>query len=174
MKEETEVTSLKMTTATKLGVIGDDQEPPVNIPHMITEETQDSTIAVLDTACTRCVLGEPWFMQWERNGGHVMAEQKCQEGFLFGDGKPSMASRRILIEAVTQGRPWRVWAFIVQDNIPLLLSRGAQRELGIHIHHGTDSADIDALGLQGVHLKDSVGGHPSVTISDQDRNGPDI
>ena len=38
----------------------------------------ECTIAVLDTACALCVLGEPWFKKWNEGGGQVVQEQKEQ------------------------------------------------------------------------------------------------
>ena len=63
-------------------------------------------------------------------------------------------------------KSWAISFCVVAADIPLLISRPAQRSMNLTLHMGKDKADFYALKVMGITLGQNLGGHPPINIAE--------
>ena len=94
----------------------------------MTQFTGDNLcLAVLDTGCNITVCGKEWLKVYlESLDESRLKEVKVEESgtrFKFGDNEPTVASQRYTIPATVCNKDLDIVTEVVNDNIPLLLSK---------------------------------------------------
>jgi transposase InsO family protein len=122
--------------------------------------TETFNCAVLDTACPSTVAGEAWLKVYLDSLNSQLrdkvTQKKSKRLFKFGDGvaKHSLGQYRIPVFVV--GKLVMVTTDIVKDEVPLLLSRKAMKDLGMVIDLQNDTAK---LFDQTITLEVTASGH---------------
>ena len=123
-----------------------------------------SKSAAIDTACTKTVVGEQWFVNYKSNLTENTIKNiffPSDTKFKFGDGKQASAIKRVIFPACIAGKICKIEAEIVKENIPLLLSKSSLKPCGTIIDMNNDKAIIFNKEID-LHFSSS--GHFCVTI----------
>ena len=131
----------------------DDNIEEINIV-LMTEKLSKTEIlvaeasksAVIDTACTKTIAGEKWFINFKSNltDDSIKNTEIYQSNtkFKFGDGQQVTATKRVIFPIVIAGKHCRIEAEIVKENIPLLLSKTSLKRCNMIIDLPNDKAKV--------------------------------
>ena len=140
---------------------------------LFTENVDEQTIfvaeaamsAVIDTACTKTVAGNQWFDDYCSKLG---PKRLCQiqyfpsdTMFKFGDGRKVQAKQRVLMPIEVAGKCVSLETEIVQEKLPLLLSKSSLQKAGAIIDMNNDKATF--LGKE-IDLDTTTSGHYCISI----------
>ena len=88
--------------------------------------------AIIDTACTKTVFGKNWFHNFLKclddtalNKVKIVPDEKA---FQFGDGRKVFSTFQAIIPARTGSTDYFIQTRIVDEKIPLLLSKSASKK----------------------------------------------
>ena len=111
-----------------------DDSEEVNIV-LITKEVSEhdifiaeaATSAVVDTACTKTVAGESWFINYCKKLDNDLLNEieiyPSKTSFKFEDGRKVFSFQKAVIPVQIANHPCKILREIVTDNTPLLLSK---------------------------------------------------
>ena len=146
----------------------------VNITLLSAKECNDLTslvsdcigMALLDSGCTKTVVGRKWLevyhdMLGEEDARNIVYSSDYST-FRFGDGAQVVSTEAVSIPAVIGAKQIQIKANVVDNNIPLLLSRDSMKKGNTVIDFCNDKAII--LG-QEVKLYSTKGGHYCLPLS---------
>ena len=121
--------------------------------------------AVVDTACTKTVTGNDWFLNYCENlpdkFKNEVVVHPSKTAFKFGDGKTVYAEKKAIIPVVVAGLKAKVETEIVREKIPLLLSKSSLKRAEMVIDMKNDKATIFN---RPVELQLSSSGHYCINI----------
>ena len=119
-----------------------------------------SKSAVIDTACTKTVAGKQWFDNFKANlTKHSLDEIQyfpSSISFKFGDGRKVQSTMRVIFPVMLAGKYCKINTEIVDENIPLLLSKSSLKRCQTNINMCHDKASIFNKEIQ---LHQSTSGH---------------
>ena len=156
----------------KMKIVKTTSSEEINIV-LMTEKIEKSEIfvakasksAVIDTPCTKTVAGKQWFDNFKANlTKHSLDEIQyfpSSTSFKFGDGRKVQSTMRVIFPAMLAGKYCKINAEIVDENIPLLLSKSSLRRCQTNINMGHDKATIFNKEIQ---LHQSTSGHYCIDI----------
>ena len=132
----------------------------------MTQFTGDNLcLAVLDTGCNITVCGKEWLKVYlESLDESRLKEVKVEESgtrFKFGDNEPTVASQRYTIPATVCNKDLDIVTEVVNDNIPLLLSKRSMAAAKMVIDLGDNT--VTAFGYTQKMLV-TPSGHCSITL----------
>lgn len=124
-------------------------EPDFNLPdceeELVFLTGEATNQALLDTGACTTVCGKEWFQVFEQS---LSSEEKekivtsaCQRLFKFGDGVPVNSTTQKIIPLKICGKDVLVRTFLVDNDIPLLLSRQTMMSMGMII-------DLDEMSIR--------------------------
>ena len=120
-----------------------DYDHPIKSRNLISESTN---VAILDSRATNTVTGESWMNTYIDNlEGAEKAKVRCRESknsYHFGDGNTVSAIKNVDISITTANERVTLNTDIVQNDIPLLLSRKAMRTANMTLYFKNDNAII--------------------------------
>ena len=102
---------------------------------------------VLDSACTKTVSGRTWMEEYIST---LLPEVRTQveEGvsdvvFRFGDGVEVQASAKVKIPVVIGGVKYLLDVDIVENELPLLISKQSMQKMGMKLDFQNDTAIVN-------------------------------
>ena len=149
---------------------GDDNEfDEVSIVLMTTENReslkQNELNAIIDTACTRTAAGQGWLQNYLKNLDDSLLNQveitKSNKVFKFGDGHQVTSLSSVKIPAKIGQKNCFINTEIVDENIPLLLSKTSLKKANIILNLSNDEIK---MFNQKIQTKNSFNGHYSISI----------
>ena len=109
-------------------------------------------MAVLDSACTKTVMGEVWYEAYTEALSDydktLIKSSPSNTKFRFGDGTEVMSNGCVKIPAVIGKRKGYIDADIVSNNIPLLLSVDSMEKAGGTLDFGSRTLNIFNQNVQ--------------------------
>ena len=108
-----------------------DDSEEVNIAEEVSEHdifiAEAATSAVVDTACTKTVAGESWFIIYCKKLDNDLLNEieiyPSKTSFKFEDGRKVFSFQKAVIPVQIANHPCKILREIVMDNTPLLLSK---------------------------------------------------
>ena len=123
-------------------------------------------MAVLDSGCTKTVTGKLWLNAYleslTESDRQTVTYKTDGAKFRFGDGKEVVSETSVQIPAYIDSRRITINTSLVDNDIPLLLSRSAMKRAGMTINFDKDTAII--LGSL-IKLTISSSGHYCLPLS---------
>ena len=123
-------------------------------------------MALLDSGCTRTVTGKSWLNAYIEslpdNDKQSVKYSEDKSKFRFGDGKEVMSEATVQIPAYLARQRVMINTSLVENRIPLLLSRQAMKQAEMTVDFDTDTAMV--LGCK-VKLVTSSSGHYCLPIT---------
>ena len=108
--------------------------------------------AELDSGCSKTVAGQLWCDEYMRllteDEKERIVEKRGSSVFRFGDGKESLSTKLMTIPVCIGKKKVLLDVDIVQNEIPLLSSKGAMKQLRMKIDFKNDTANIDGTVLK--------------------------
>lgn len=104
---------------------------------------------VLDSACTKTVAGKVWMDEYlstlnqEEFEKVKRSERKTNSVYRFGDGVESKSDKTLDLPALIGNKMMTIEVDVVDNKIPLLISKPTMRKLGMKIDFVNDVAIID-------------------------------
>ena len=121
--------------------------------------------ALLDTGASQTVCGEVWLKVFEESlsesDRQEMSSEVCHKNFRFGDGDAATSKQEITIPVTICGEKRSLKVYVVPNDVPLLLSRKAMKEMNMVIDLPNDQITI-GNAQQEVILTES--GHQVISI----------
>ena len=123
---------------------------------------------ILDSGCTKTVAGSAWLSEYlvtlsdEEVSAAMNSKKKNNTVYRFGDGKESKSTFEISLPVRVWGKNASICVDIVQNDIPLLISRPLMSELGVIIDTKSHEAIVDGKRYKLILNKT---GHYSVPVS---------
>ena len=134
-------------------------------PEMTTLVRESLGMGVLDSACTRTVTGRIWlnvYLDTLSVADKALVKQtKVDTKFRFGDGIEVKSVEEIEFPVVIGKKRVKIKANVVNNEIPLLLSKASMKRANIVLNFMNDTAEI--LG-QNVKLYTTSSGHYCVPL----------
>lgn len=132
---------------------------------LLSKEAENA--AVLDSGCPSTVAGEAWISTYldslPPEKRCLVKKSKSEKHFKFGAGPPCPSRGEITIPCCLAGTQCNLTTDIVDENIPLLLSKDAMKKSGTILNLETDEATIFG---QTVNLGCTSSGHYFVPLAD--------
>ena len=123
-------------------------------------------IGILDTGCTKTVVGKFWldsyFDSLQASDKALIIKKGSNTSFCFGDGAQVIARESVKFPACIGGKKVYIESCVVDNQIPLLLSRSSMKNAGLKLDTTTDSAIV--LGER-VKLVLTNAGHYGLPLS---------
>ena len=123
------------------------------------------TKAVIDTACTKTVAGELWLQNYMKNLDDTSLNQveisESHKVFKFGDGRKVIATSKAKLPAQIGNTKCFIKAEIVQEKIPLLLSKTSLKKAGTVLNLQNDNIK---MFNEDVEVTTSNNGHYAINI----------
>ena len=146
-----------------------DYSEEVNITEEVSEHdifiAEAATSAVVDTACTKTVAGESWFINYCKKLDNDLLNEieiyPSETSFKFEDGRKVFPFQKVVIPVQIANHSCKILCEIVKDNIPLLLSKQSLKQVGATINMQNNKAIIFDTEAN-LHL--STSGHYCVEI----------
>ena len=125
-------------------------------------------LAVLDSGCNTTVCGKSWLKSYL----DTLDEEKQQKvkydsnsvSFRFGDNTPTLSEKRVIFPAVVCNKDVNIAAQIVNDEIPLLISKKTMKDAKMKIDFSEDT--VEAFGTKR-ELIITPTGHCSIPLTRQ-------
>ena len=124
------------------------------------------TKAVIDTACTKTVAGQLWLQNYMKDLDDTSLNQveisESHNGFKFGDGHKVIATSKAKLTSTQIGNTkCFIKAEIIQEKIPLLLSKTPLKKAGSVLNLQNDSIKIFNEDME---VTTSNNGHYAINI----------
>ena len=125
-------------------------------------------MGVLDTGCSKTVVGETWLSAFEETLSYKerqsMKSIPSETNFVFGDGVEVTSARAVKIPVTIGTKAVKVQAEVIPNEIPLLLSRQTmvRGEVVIDVKRNT----VDVLGEK-VKLVNTSSGHICLPLTNK-------
>ena len=107
---------------------------------------------ILDSGCTKTVSGRTWMNEYisivPQTYNKHQKFSKTYSTFKFGDGNECVAVENVVIPVVIGKKMYKISVDIVENEIPLLISRKTMKSLGMNMNFETDSIEIDGQRIQ--------------------------
>lgn len=120
---------------------------PTDLNFMVGESF---SMGILDTGCVTTVCGKPWMTQYlnslTRKEKDNILKEKEQKWFRFGDNDPVRSDFVHNIPAWISDQPVNIRTHVVQEDVPLLLSKESMKTVGTKIDLVNDT--VIMLGVQ--------------------------
>ena len=128
--------------------------------------------AVIDSGCTKSVVGENWVSQYietldDAEKEIMMSSTSCKTPFTFGDGKSVVSNMLIKIPGRIGSKRILIEANVVECDIPLLLSKPALKKVGAILNFLEDTLEFDG---EKIPLLECKSGHYCVPICNKRRS----
>ena len=124
---------------------------------------------VLDCGCTRTVAGEFWMSEFistlSADDTKLVREESSNAIYRFGDGGECKSFKRVIIPIKIGSRDYLLRVEVVANEIPLLLSKGTMKSLGVTESNLDLKNDLWILDGEEVRLHCTTSGHYCVPIS---------
>lgn len=121
--------------------------------------------AVIDSGCTKSVVGREWLNQFEQtlceDERGLLKFEKCCVPFRFGDGKETISKQKTKIPGWIGKTRLTIEANVVDCNLPLLLSKPSLKKAGAIIDF---VKDVMVFNGQEIQLLECKAGHYCVPI----------
>ena len=102
--------------------------------------------AVLDSACSSTVCGEDWLGSYihslDEFDKKKVRQTAGEKMFKFGGGTRLKSKGEYHLPAILAGKEVTITTYVVESDIPLLLSRSAMKRAGVKMDLENDSANI--------------------------------
>ena len=102
---------------------------------------------VLDSGCSKTVAGEVWYKAYlntlSQDDRNTVNEVSSKSVFRFGDGKESKSLMLGTIPVVIGRQRISMDVDVVEQDIPLLISKGAMKMMGMTIDFKRDVAIVN-------------------------------
>ena len=136
-------------------------------------------LAILDTACSKTVVGTGWVQQYLNytkdkayNNLDFIYER---DAFRFGAAAKIYEAHYSTIILAPIGKTWiAIKAAVIHGDIPLLLSRPLLAKLGGILDLGNNKVDFRALGSGELELLATPSGHPAIRVDHKCPQEPDL
>lgn len=137
--------------------------PPSNKLKIFTKENFGS--AVLDSGANTTVCGKDWLRVYleslDEDEKKKVRTNPSNVNFRFGDNEATTSNEQYLIPAVVCGKEITIATEVVEDNIPLLISKQTMANAKMIINFGENT--VSAFG-QTQNMKQSNTGHCSIPL----------
>ena len=123
---------------------------------------------ILDSACTKTVAGELWISEYLELLSPEQRNQVSQSAkvsysiYRFGDGVETKSSKALVLPVTIFGKNMYITVDVVQNNIPLLISRPTMSNLGMVIDTVRHTVKV---GRETFKLQFNVAGHYTIPIT---------
>ena len=101
-------------------------------------------MALLDSGCTKTVVGELWVSAYldilNEEEKKMVTRKEVRSVFRFGDGKEFISKASIKFPAHIGSKHYFIEADIIENEIPLLLSRDSMKKADMILNFSNDSA----------------------------------
>ena len=125
-------------------------------------------MAVLDTGCSRTVVGKVWLNEYEEtlteDEKALIETSSSDTSFVFGDGEEVKATKKVLLPVTLGSKLVKIEAEVVKNDIPLLFSRPSMKRGGVIINTKENKAEI--LG-EVVDLVQTSSGHICLPLTNK-------
>ena len=146
-----------------------DDSEEVNIAEEVSEHdifiAEAATSAVVDTACTKTVAGESWFINYCKKLDNDLLNKieiyPSKTSFKFGDCTKVFSFQKVIIPVQVANHSCKISCEIVKENIPLLSSKQFLKRAKVIINMQNDKAITFDTEID-LHL--STSGHYCVEI----------
>ena len=122
-------------------------------------------MAVLDSGCTKTVAGEVWLEEYikmlSEADKKLVEYLPTKDVFRFGDGKEVVPSKKVLVPAVIGKKRVTISANVVDNKIPLLLSKKSMKLADTTMDFTKD--EVTMLG-ETLSLATTASGHYCIPI----------
>ena len=123
---------------------------------------------ILDSACTKTVAGQTWIEEYlsllsasEREA--VLRSAKSSSSlYRFGDGKETRSKQELCIPMMICGEITEIAVDVVDNDIPLLISRPTMTELGMILDTGKHTVQVHGRTY---NLEFNSSGHYTIPVS---------
>ena len=136
------------------------------LPALSSLVAESLGMGLLDSACTRTVTGQAWFDAFcdslSDSDRALVKSYKVSTKFKFGDGKEVDSCEEVVFPVVIGTKKVKIKASVVDNEIPLLLSKASMKRARLVLNFQTDTARI--LG-QKVRLHCTSSGHYCLPLS---------
>ncbi|CAE7948536.1 RE1 [Symbiodinium sp. KB8] len=161
---------------------GGDKPQTVHVTNEIyelsTSGDPEALYAILDSACSKTVVGTAWlerYLSSIRGKGYETDFVYEKECFKFGAANKIYESTYAAVVMMNCLGKWvAVKAAVVHGDLPLLLSRPALGCLGLVLDLGSNCASFRKLGEGELALIETSGGHPAILIDQGLNSKPDV
>lgn len=104
--------------------------------------------AILDTACSSNIMGEKWLKTYIKAlpydmKSKVQGPAKSRKLFMFGNQQKLESKGKYIIPITISGKEEKITVDLIKSDIPLILSRGEMKRLGVILNIKTDEALTD-------------------------------
>ena len=134
--------------------------------------------AVLDTACSKTVVGTGWlqrYLDYIKGKGLDPGFVYEKDAFRFGAAHKIYEANYSAIILMAIGSKWvAVKAAVIHGDIPLLMSRPALAHLGLVLDLGKNVADFRAVSSGEFNLKATPSGHPAICVDHRGLAKPNV
>jgi hypothetical protein len=157
----------------KKGIMKKDvQEINITLLNAVPDKRQKNLVieslgkGVLDSGCTKTVSGEFWMEEFlstlSAEDKSSVKEEDSKYTFRFGDGVECKATQRITLPVKIGNLKYRLTVEISQADIPLLLSKGAMKQMQMKLNFSTDTV---MLKEEEIDLDCTSSGHYCLPLS---------
>ena len=134
-----------------------------NVNRLITETCNS---AVLDCGATKTVAGNVWYEHYYNNlsdkDKSKVKVEKTNTFYRFGDGKRVGSLKNVVLPALIGKNEVSINVDIVDENIPLLLSKQSMKNAGMKIDFSTDTVNVFN---QNMKLSLTESGHYAIPLT---------
>ena len=134
----------------ELGLNQDDYDSPTKLKNLVSEAFG---AAVLDSGAGSTVSGTVWYKnflemlsQEERDRVNTLLP-RVQNVYKFGDGRKIQAIKRVELPVVIGGRPAKITTDIINEDIPMLLSKNSMKKAGAKLDFITDKITMYGIDI---------------------------
>ena len=124
-------------------------------------------MAILDSGCSKTVAGKTWMDsyldQLSDKDRSVVKMFPCNTRFRFGDGAESISNSLVNFPAVIGNTKVSIEANVVENEVPLLLSRKSMKVAGCNLDFKNDT--VEMLNGQVIKLISSKAGHYCIPLT---------
>ena len=124
---------------------------------------------VIDCGCTKTVNGKAWLDSYvetlSRSDRMLIEYHKDNTKFRFGDGPVSISNQMVVIPITLGSRKFKLHSCVVDNDVPLLISRTSLKRAEADIRFGKDE-----LWISGEHIPivEFQSGHMGVSLMSRD------
>ena len=107
---------------------------------------------LLDSGCSRTVAGQVWYDEYistlsERDRGEVK-EAESKSIFRFGDGVETKSTKCVSVPVFIGSNRFVLDLEVVPNQIPLLISKGAMKQMGMQLDFAQDVAIVNGENVK--------------------------
>ncbi|CAE7822217.1 GIP [Symbiodinium sp. CCMP2456] len=135
-------------------------------------------MAILDTACSKTVVGTSWFQKYlnhTKGGGYDAELVHERESFKFGAASKIYESTyAAVIYIPIASQVVAVKASVIHGGVPLLMSKPALTRLGLILDLSRNVATFRTLQSGEIALLETHSGHPALKVDHSEMAKPDL